>query len=115
MTFKLQSMQEILTQLQTELEEHESISFSVLNPDVGDVYAGTTLEIEDEKYLYRGLKAWSDLAELLHCKMLVPKEGVYPYISIHLQKSQNTKLFSFRQYGKQRRKVRSYFKLFRDP
>ena len=105
-------MQQILTQLQTELEKHESISFSVLNPDVGDVYAGSTLEIEGEKYLYRGLKAWSDLAELLHCKMLVPKEGCIPLHHTYLQKAQNTKLFPFRQYRKQRRKIRCYFKLF---
>jgi len=73
-------MKEILLQLQTELEMNESISFSVLNPDLGDVYAGNIVEIEGKKYLYRGLKAWSDLAEVLHCKMLVPKEDAYPYI-----------------------------------
>ena len=52
-----------------------------------------TLEIEGEKYLYRGLKAWSDLAELLHCKMLVPKRRSIPLHYTHLQKAQNTKLF----------------------
>ena len=86
MIFKLQSMQEILPMLQKGLTEQEEVSFSVLNPDLSDTYAGNTLEIDGEKYLYRGLKAWSDLAELLHCKMLIPKEGVSHYISITFRK-----------------------------
>ena len=112
MTFKLQSMQQILTQLQTELDMHESISFSVLNPDVEDVYAGSMLEIEEETYLYRGLKAWSDLAELLHCKMLVPREGVYPCITLTLKKLKIQSSFHLDNRKNKEEKYGVYFKLF---
>jgi len=73
MTFTKQPMQEILAILQTLRQENKEIQFKVLNPDVAEVYAGTLLEIEDVKYIYRGYKAWTDLAELLHMRMLTPQ------------------------------------------
>ncbi len=82
MLFTTQTMQEILPTLQQTLTEQEQVSFTVLNPDLGDTYAGNRVEIENETYLYRGLKAWSDLAELLHCKMLLPKEAAYPCVTL---------------------------------
>ncbi len=93
MLFTTQTMQEILPTLQKALAEQEQVSFSVLNPELRDTYAGSTLEIEGEKYLYRGLKAWSDLAELLHCKMLVPKESQYPCITLTFKKLQTQSSF----------------------
>jgi len=71
MTFTTQTMQEILSLLQN-LKAKE-ICFKVLNPDVAEVYAGTVIEIKNVKYIYRGYKAWIDLAELLHMRMLTPQ------------------------------------------
>jgi len=73
MIFTDQSMQEILPILQNALKEKESISFTVLNPDVSEGYAGHFVEIDKSTYLYRGYKTWIDLAELLKCKMATPK------------------------------------------
>ena len=86
MIFTTQSLQEILPLLQKVLTEQEQVSFSIFNPDLSDTYAGNVVEVEGKKYLYRVLKAWSDLAELLLCKMLVPKEGVYPCITLSFKK-----------------------------
>jgi hypothetical protein len=89
MTFTTQPMQEILPQLQHLLQDEDKITFSVLNPDIGEGYAGDHVKIEDIDYLYRGYKAWSDLAELLKCKMLTPKEGEYPFVSLTFKKLQD--------------------------
>jgi len=72
MRFTNQTMQEILPILQKALQTKNQISFSVLNPDIYDGYAGHRLTIHGVDYLYRGYKAWIDLAELLKCKMLTP-------------------------------------------
>jgi hypothetical protein len=46
----------------------------VLNPDFGrGHYAGEIITIDGTDYLYRSYKAWSDLGELLFCRMLTPK------------------------------------------
>lgn len=66
-------MQEILPILQSSLKKDEMCTFMVLNPDISDTYAGSNVEIEEKTYMYRGYKAWSDLAEILLCKMLTPK------------------------------------------
>ena len=88
MTFTTQTMQTILPILQTALKDKNSITFSVLNPDQGEGYAGYKVEIDNQTYIHRSYKAWTDLAELLHCKMLTPKEETYPYISLTFKKLQ---------------------------
>ena len=72
MTFTSDSMQDIFPILQQKLRHKEEINFTVLNPDISDGYAGYTTMIDGVQYLYRGYKAWMDLAELLKCKMLTP-------------------------------------------
>ena len=86
MIFTTQTMQEILPLLQKELEREDTVSFSVCNPDLGEGYAGTTIEIETVSYTYRSLKSWMDLAELLKCKMLLPKESQYPLVELRFKK-----------------------------
>jgi len=85
-TFKYHTMQEILPILQNALKIDSSVSFEVLNPDLGEGYAGNLITIEEISYIYRGYKAWTDLAELLMCKMLTPKESRYPLVTLHFQK-----------------------------
>ena len=89
MTFTTQTMQEILTILQNALQHEDSITFSVLNPDHSEGYAGHKVEIANQDYIYRGYKAWSDLAELLKCKLLTPKEETYPCINLTFKKLQD--------------------------
>ena len=55
------------------LDANDTIEFEVLNPDVvRSTYAGNLIEVRDIHYLYHGYKAWSDLAEILKCRMLTP-------------------------------------------
>lgn len=84
-------MQEIIAELSLEvasLEPGDVISFDVLDPDEGGKYAGEKVVIEDNEYLYHGYKSWTDLAQLLHCKILTPQSGIYPFITLHFEKLQ---------------------------
>lgn len=67
-------MSEILSWANSTLKESDLLSFVVLNPDVGrGSYAGEMISIDKTFYLYRSYKAWSDLGEILFCRMLTPK------------------------------------------
>jgi len=76
--FTTQTMLEIITTLQEKLqlmEVHDTLEFEVFNPDlVHTLYSGTLYTLEDETYIYRSYKSWFELAQLLYCKMLTPKE-----------------------------------------
>ncbi len=92
--FTHHTIQEILPILQNRLQTDTSISFKVLDPDLSKGgYAGHTLTIEENSYIYRGYKAWTDLAELLICKMLTPKESIYPLITLCFQKLETQNSF----------------------
>lgn len=93
MIFTHHTMQEILPILQDKLVTDTSLSFNVLDPDLGEGYAGNEISIEDKTYIHRGYKAWSDLAELLLCKMLTPKEGKYPLVTLRFQKLERENSF----------------------
>jgi len=86
-TFTNQTMQEILPILMSILKEEKTCTFTILNPDIENTYAGSSIEIAGQTYLYRSYKAWSDLAELLLCKMYTPEK-----IDKHLIKLTFTKL-----------------------
>jgi len=73
---KLFTTQNLLTingWIKKELTIHHEITFTVLNPDVASRYSGETIKVENIEYIYRAYKAWVNLAELHHCKMLTPK------------------------------------------
>ena len=73
-TFTSESLTNILKWAKMCLTESDTITFQVLNPDMGlGHYAGEILTIEGTDYLYRSYKAWSDLGELLFCRLLTPK------------------------------------------
>ncbi len=66
---------EKLTQTLNTLSAKERVSFEVLNPDIASsTYSGNRLIFNNEHYIYRGYKAWIDLAQQLSCRMLTPKE-----------------------------------------
>ena len=73
-TFTNQTMLEITSYLESELKNDiKKVEFCALNPDLtSNSYAGKRINIENETYIYRGYKAWTDLAQLLFCKMLTP-------------------------------------------
>ncbi|MDD4882988.1 methyltransferase domain-containing protein [Sulfuricurvum sp.] len=73
-TFTNEPMTDILSWAQKILKESDTISFEVLNPDISrGHYAGETITLDRISYLYHSYKAWSDLGELLFCRMLTPK------------------------------------------
>jgi len=83
MTFTTEKMQTILPLLKEALQTQKSVTFSVINPDMGNnLYAGNLLKIENVTYLYRGYKTWIDLAEILKCKMLTPQMSDYPFVTL---------------------------------
>lgn len=75
--FSGESMLDIMTWCETGLKSMkagESIAFEVLDPDLGgSAYAGTPVMVDGVSYLHRGYKAWTDLAEVLQCRMQTPK------------------------------------------
>ncbi len=96
MIFTTQSMQDIIKLLSAKIkgcEAGENISFEILDPDLGEGYAGEILEIEEESYIYRGYKSWTDLAELLMCKMMTPKKSTYPLVQLHFKKLETQSSF----------------------
>jgi len=69
------SMYDISCSLENILsKECKSVIFEVFNPDLAiGSYAGERIKIENDRYVYHGMKSWTNLAELLHCRMLIPK------------------------------------------
>jgi len=72
--FKLESSIEIIEWLNKQLQSAKLISFEVLSPDIGNYYSGSTVELEGSSYIYRSLKSWVDLANVLQCKMHLPQK-----------------------------------------
>jgi len=77
--FTAEPMLEILQWLEARLEETaagETVAFEALDPDLGaHAYAGTPVTAGGVTHLYRGYRAWTDLAELLLCRMLTPERS----------------------------------------
>ena len=72
-TQSLLQITDILEENLSSLEAKSIIKFQVINPDrFTSLYSGNEVEINGEKYIYRGYKNWSDLAYLLKCRMLTP-------------------------------------------
>ncbi len=75
-SYTTEPLRHIVNALQKQLrhcDAHSIISFEVFNPDFSDVsYSGKMLILDGASYLYRGYKTWTDLAQLLFCRMLTP-------------------------------------------
>lgn len=72
-TFTTEPLSDILTWVNATLKASETATFEVLNPDhARGHYAGEEVIVDQTPYLYRSYKAWSDLGELLFCRMLTP-------------------------------------------
>ncbi len=80
-------MNEILSWANATLKESNTLSFEVLNPDIGrGSYAGKAITLEGTAYTYRSYKAWSDLGEILFCRMLTPKSVCEHTVQITYEK-----------------------------
>jgi len=86
--FTDESMLDISTYLKSEFDKGATrVAFEVLNPDSQEgAYAGKEIEIGKQNYIYRGYKAWTDLAELLFCRMLTPVIVDKDIISLSFEK-----------------------------
>ena len=85
--FTTESMSNILSWATDLLKEGDTLTFEVLNPDIGSGnYAGELITIDGTNYLYRSYKAWSDLAELLFCRLMTPKPLTEHTIAITYEK-----------------------------
>lgn len=74
--FTDQPLHLVIKQIQSnikQLRSKEILEFEVLNPDIiSSSYAGTQITINSINYIYRDIKCYSDLAQILYCKMLTP-------------------------------------------
>ena len=87
MIFTTETLQEIFPLLKEKLQNNTHTTFQVLNPDVAPgSYAGTKIAVEGRTCLYRSLRAWMELAELLGCRMHVPKAEGEQLITLTFEK-----------------------------
>jgi len=90
-SFSDESMYNIINTLQVHLKQHTELSFIVLNPDAfSGHYAGTVVQLDEKRYVYRSLRSWMDLATLLKCRMLTPTTNENNTITLHFKKLQTT-------------------------
>ena len=72
-TFTSEPLRDILTWAHEVLKENTILKLEVINPDIRrGSYAGESIRIDDVLHIYRSYKAWSDLGEILFCRMLTP-------------------------------------------
>jgi hypothetical protein len=88
--FTHEPMHYIIAALKQELQHcntHEHIRFEVINPDISPTsYAGEIIIIEKTSFIHRGYKDWTDLAQLLFCRMLTPVKSSGHTVMLTFQK-----------------------------
>lgn len=99
-----------LTKQLSSLKEHDVLTFEVLNPDLYDsTYSGTNIEIDNQAYIYRSLKAYSDLCELLNCKMLIPVQKNEKTVLMRFKKLNSTESFHKDEDSQEKYGIDSHF------
>ncbi len=92
--FTSEPLIEILTWAQMELKNSDTFVMEVLNPDIGrGHYAGRLLALDGIEYIYRSYKAWSDMAELLSCRLLTPTTAGKNTLILTFEKIDRAKSF----------------------
>ena len=75
MNFFNKNTSEIIEILKNKLLYSKEVKFKVLNPDIEEnLYCGEIIYIEGLQYRYISYKSLIDLAQILKCKMLTPKD-----------------------------------------
>ena len=110
--FTYHSLYHINQWLTRAFQEQEKLSFSVLNPDYALKYSGEEISINDITYLYRGYKAWVNLAELHHAKMLTPQVVGEYLVRLTFQKLQTENSFHTANVEKKEEKYGAKSKFF---
>lgn len=86
-TFTSESLFDIIPWIEGKLKADSEVTFSVLDPDMApSSYAGESFTCKDTSYMYRGYKAWTDLSESLHCRMLTPTKNDEHTVTLRFQK-----------------------------
>lgn len=71
--FTNEPLSTILDWAREQLKLQSNITFDVINPDIKTgMYAGETVLIDSQRFLYRSYRAWNDFAEILGCRMMTP-------------------------------------------
>ncbi len=92
--YTTESLLEILNFIILSLKDNNEVTFEVLNPDIIDhTFSGEIVSINDELFIYRGIKAWVNLAELLGCKIGIPKTISKHLIEITFKKLNTSNSF----------------------
>jgi hypothetical protein len=92
--FTTHTLFEIFELLNSKLKEENTVTFIALNPDIKDhVFSGEVIKVNGDTFIYRGLKSWVNLAELLGCKMMTPKIVSEYLIEITFKKLQASNSF----------------------
>ncbi|MCK4442015.1 MAG: methyltransferase domain-containing protein [Sulfurovaceae bacterium] len=92
--FTDETLLEIITWLNIEFQNQNQISFRVLNPDINyTLFSGEKININNQIYLYRGYKAWINLAELLQCRILTPIKIDNTIVELSFQKLNSNNSF----------------------
>jgi hypothetical protein len=108
-----ETMYEIILYLESELKNHNEVFIEVLNPNLEkNYYAGEKILINEEEFVYRSYKSWSDLAELLFCKFFI-KELKENTIILKFKKLDKTESFHKDTNDKENEKYGENSKFFR--
>jgi predicted GIY-YIG superfamily endonuclease/SAM-dependent methyltransferase len=106
--FTMEPMLQVSRWLETQLQQCSAdaeIAFEVVDPDHGAAsYAGKQISVEGIEYLYRGYKAWSDLAELHFCRMLTPKAAEGGRVLMRFQRLDTASSFHSSENGEKTEK-----------
>ena len=101
------TLQQIIQDLRPKIDSlhpKEHTTFEVVNPDIeSSLYNGATLKIDESESIYRGYKTWLDLAHLLGCKMLTPKETRDAFVAITYEKLHTDASFHAQESSKEQK------------
>lgn len=109
MRFQLESSIEIIEWLQKQLKEHRFVSFEVLSPDIGKHYSGSIIKLKSQSYIYRSLKSWIDLANLLQCTMHIPQQIDSNFIQVTFEKLSSSDSFHLEKESNEKYGIKSQF------
>jgi SAM-dependent methyltransferase len=93
-------MYAIVQWLEKTLLQYTRVAFEVLDPDVAPGhYAGESVSHNQRTYLYRGYKAWNDLAEQCGCRMCTPVAVESGIVRLTFEKLKTTDSFHCGEVG----------------
>ncbi len=85
--FRRESMLEVLAFVEHALATDDTVSFCVLDPDLGrGHYAGEQIEHAGERHVHRPLRVWLDLAERLGLRLRTPRAGAEGLIELRFER-----------------------------